>query len=91
MNKTDLVTHVADATGISKGDADKAVDAVIGAITKALQSDEDVTLVGFGSFSVTARPERTGRNPRTGEEIKIAASKAPTFKAGKLLKEAVNG
>ena len=91
MNKTDLVTHIADTAGISKGDAGKAVDAVFDAITAALKNGEDVTLVGFGSFSVATRAARTGRNPRTGEEIKIAASKAPTFKAGKGLKEAVNG
>ena len=91
MNKSDLVTHVTDTAGISKGYADKVVDAVIGAITTALQNGEETSIYGFGSFSVTARPERIGRNPRTGEEIKIAASKAPTFKAGKLLKDAVNG
>ena len=91
MNKNDLVAHVADSASITKGDATKAVDAVFEGITAALKGGGSVALVGFGSFSVTARAERVGRNPKTGAEIKIAASKAPTFKAGKGLKDAVNG
>ena len=91
MNKNDLVAHVADATGITKGDAAKAVDAVFDGITAALKGGGSVALLGFGSFSVAARAARTGRNPKTGAEIKIAASKAPTFKAGKGLKDAVSG
>ena len=91
MNKTDLITHVADTAGISKDAASKTVDAVFGAITATLQGGGSITLVGFGTFSVATRAARVGRNPRTGAEIKIAASKAPTFKVGKGLKEAVNG
>ncbi len=91
MNKNDLVAHVADSASITKGDATKAVDAVFEGITAALKGGGSVALVGFGSFSVTARAERVGRNPKTGAEIKIAASKAPTFKASKGLKDAVNG
>ena len=90
MNKTDLVARVADATSISKGDASKAVDAVFDGITAALKGDDTVTVVGFGTFSVTARAARVGRNPKTGAEIAIPASKAPAFKAGKSLKDAVN-
>ena len=91
MNKADMISHVADAAGLPKGEAGKAVDAVFGAISAALNAGEDVTLVGFGSFTVEDRPERAGRNPQTGAQIVIAASKAPKFKAGKTLKEVVNG
>ena len=91
MNKNDLVTHVADSSSISKGDAAKVVDAVFDGITAALKGGDSVTAVGFGTFSVAARAARVGRNPKTGAEIVIAASKAPTFKAGKGLKDAVNG
>ena len=91
MNKNDLVAHVADSASISKGDSTKAVDAVFEGITAALKGGGSVALVGFGSFSVTARSARVGRNPKTGAEIKIAASKAPAFKACKGLKDAVNG
>ncbi len=91
MNKNDLVAAVAQATGTSKADAAKAVDGVFDAITGALKSSDSVQLVGFGSFSVANRAARQGRNPRTGETIQIAASKQPKFKAGKALKEAVNG
>ena len=91
MNKADLVTHVADTAGITKDAASKTVDAVFGAITTTLQENGSVALIGFGSFSMTSRAARVGRNPRTGAEITIAASKAPTFKAGKGLKDAVNG
>ena len=90
MNKNDLAIHVADTADITKDAAAKAVDAVFSGITKALQNGDTVAVIGFGSFSVTTRAARTGRNPKTGAEIKIAASKAPTFKAGKGLKDAVN-
>jgi len=91
MNKSDLVAKVSELSGLSKGDADKAVDAVFAAITGALKSGDDVRLVGFGNFSVSDRPAREGKNPRTGEKLAIAASKAPKFSAGKALKDAVNG
>ena len=90
MNKSDLVTAVATATGMTKSDADKATDAVFTAITVALKGGDDVRLVGFGTFSVTARPARDGRNPLTGKAIKLPACKAPKFSAGKGLKDAVN-
>jgi DNA-binding protein HU-beta len=91
MNKTDLVSAVSELTGLTKADADKAADAVFSAITAALKDGDDVRLIGFGSFSVSARPAREGKNPRTGEKLTIAASKAPKFSAGKGLKDAVNG
>ena len=91
MNKNDLVAAVAQATSTSKADAAKAVDGVFDAIAGALKSGDGVQLVGFGSFSVANRAARQGRNPRTGETIQIAASKLPKFKAGKALKDAVNG
>jgi DNA-binding protein HU-beta len=90
MNKGDLIDVVADDAGLSKADATRAVDAVIGAVTKALKSDQQVSLVGFGTFVVKKRAARQGRNPRTGETIQIAASNVPGFKAGKALKDAVN-
>ena len=89
MNKSNLVSAVATATGLTKADADKAIEGVFGAITAALKAGDDVRLVGFGSFSVSARAAKTGRNPRTGAEIQIAASKAPKFSAGKALKDAI--
>jgi len=90
MNKGDLIDVVADDAGLSKADATRAVDAVISAVTKALKSDQQVSLVGFGTFAVKKRAARQGRNPRTGETIQIAASNVPGFKAGKALKDAVN-
>ncbi|PID46953.1 MAG: DNA-binding protein HU [Proteobacteria bacterium] len=90
MNKTDLVAAMAEASGLSKADADAAYQAFVDTITKALETEETVTLIGFGTFSVRERAARTGRNPRTGEEIQIKASKNPVFKAGKALKDAVN-
>ncbi len=90
MNRSELVNHVADATNLSKAAADRAVDAVFQAIASALERSEEVTLLGFGTFVTTERPARQGRNPQTGEPIQIAASRAPTFKAGKRLKTAVN-
>ena len=91
MNKNDLIDAVAQETDNSKTDAAKAVDSVFDTISTALKSGEDVQLIGFGSFSVADRAAREGRNPRTGETIQIAASKQPKFKAGKALKDAVNG
>jgi DNA-binding protein HU-beta len=90
MNKGDLIEVVADDAGLSKADATRAVDAVIGAVTKALKAGKQVSLVGFGTFAVKTRAARQGRNPRTGETIQISASKVPGFKAGKALKDAVN-
>jgi len=91
MNKNDLVAAVAQATDISKADAATAIDAVLDAITDALKNGDGVQLVGFGNFSVADRAARQGRNPRNGEAIQIAASKQPKFKAGKALKDTVNG
>lgn len=90
MNKQDLVASVADKADISKAKAAEAVDAVIDSIKASLKKGNDVRLVGFGTFTVAKRAATTGRNPRTGEPIKIPASKQPKFKAGKELKEAVN-
>ncbi|MBJ6363521.1 MULTISPECIES: HU family DNA-binding protein [Paenibacillus] len=90
MNKTDLISKVAESTELSKKDATKAVDAVFEAISEALQSGEKVQLVGFGNFEVRERSARKGRNPQTGEEIEIAASKMPAFKPGKSLKDLVS-
>ena len=90
MNKTELIAAVAEEAVLSKKDAEKAINAVIGTITKALNDGEKVQLVGFGTFEVRERGARTGKNPRTGEAIKIAASKVPAFKAGKGFKDIVN-
>jgi DNA-binding protein HU-beta len=90
VNKNDLVAAVAASTGLSKSDATKAVDAVFDSITASLKKMQEVRLVGFGTFSVGRRAASQGRNPRTGEPIKIPASKRPKFAAGKGLKEAVN-
>ena len=91
MNKSELVSAVTSTSGTSKGDADSVVDAWCNAITDALSRGEEVRLTGFGRFSVANRSARVGRNPRTGEPINIPASKQPKFKAGKQLKDAVNG
>ena len=91
MNKNDLAEAVAEATDTSKADAAKAVDCVFETISGALKNGDGVQLIGFGSFSVADRAAREGRNPRTGETLQIAASKQPKFKAGKALKDAVNG
>jgi DNA-binding protein HU-beta len=85
-----LISQVADDAGLSKADATKAVDAVFDSISGVLSKGGEVRLVGFGTFSVAHRKATTGRNPRTGEAIQIAASKQPKFKAGKGLKDAVN-
>lgn len=90
MNKTELVAAVAESAALSKKDAEKAINAVIDTITGALADGDKVQLVGFGTFEVRARGARTGKNPRTGEAIKIAASKVPAFKAGKAFKDVVN-
>ena len=90
MNKSELVDAVAQAGDLSKATAGKAVDAVLDSITAALKNGDSITLVGFGTFEVRRRKERTGRNPQTKEEIKIAASNMPAFRAGKALKDAVN-
>ena len=90
MNKAELIDAVASSADLSKASATQAVDAVVDTITERLRNGDSVTLVGFGTFEVRARAARTGRNPQTGEEIQIKASKAPAFKAGKALKDAVN-
>ncbi|HEY4582284.1 MAG TPA: HU family DNA-binding protein [Lysobacter sp.] len=90
MNKADFVAAIADAAELSRAEAANAVDAMVSVITKTLKKGENVTLVGFGTFEVRERAARQGRNPKTGETIKIAASKNPSFKAGKALKDAVN-
>ena len=90
MNKTELVDVIAKEAGLSKKDAEAAVKAFTGAVTKALKKGDKVQLVGFGTFEVTKRAAREGRNPQTGKPMKIKASKAPKFKAGKALKDAVN-
>ncbi len=90
MNKTELIDAVAEAADLTKAESGRAVDAVVAAVTKALKDGDAVTLVGFGTFQVRDRAARTGRNPKTGDTIKIAASKNPSFKAGKALKDAVN-
>ncbi|MGC9457332.1 MAG: HU family DNA-binding protein [Halothiobacillaceae bacterium] len=90
MNKSELIDAMAASADISKADAGRALDGFIEAVGSALKDGEQVTLVGFGTFLVREREARTGRNPRTGETINIAASKLPSFKAGKGLKDAVN-
>ncbi len=91
MNKTELISAVAESAELSKKDATKAVDAVFEAVQNALSSGDKVQLIGFGNFEVRERAARKGRNPQTGEEIEIAASKVPAFKPGKALKDAVAG
>lgn len=90
MNKNDLISAVVDTSGLTRGDATKAVEGVFDAITGALKKGDEVRLVGFGTFSVANRKASTGRNPRTGEPMEIKASAQPKFKAGKSLKDAVN-
>lgn len=89
MNKTELVNKVAEVSELSKKDASKVVDSTLETITEALSSEDSVQIIGFGNFEVKERSARKGRNPQTGEEIEIAASKVPGFKPGKSLKEAV--
>jgi DNA-binding protein HU-beta len=90
VNKNDLVAHVVDVAGLSKNDATKAVDAVFEGISVSLKQGDEVRLVGFGTFVVAERAATKGRNPRTGEEIDIPASKLPKFKASKTLRDALN-
>lgn len=90
MNKTELIAAVAENAALSKKDAEKAVNAAIDTIKGALVDGEKVQIVGFGTFEVRERGARTGKNPRTGEAIEIAASRVPAFKAGKALKDAIN-
>ncbi len=90
MNKSELVAKIAEKCNFTKKDAEVALDGVVAAITDALADGEKVQLVGFGNFEVRDRAERTGRDPRTGNPIKISASKNPAFRAGKALKDAVN-
>jgi DNA-binding protein HU-beta len=91
IGKTELAQQVAEQAGLSRSQANKAVDAVLESITVALQKDDEVRLTGFGSFKVTQTKARTGRNPRTGETLNIAAGKRPTFTAGSRLKQSVGG
>ena len=90
MNKTELIAAVAEQAELSKKDAEKAVKAFTDVISEELANGGKIQLVGFGTFEVSERPEREGRNPKTGEPMKIAASKTPKFKAGKALKDMVN-
>ncbi len=90
MNKAELIEAVADAAELNKATATRAVDAMLNGITDTLKKGEQVTLIGFGTFEVRERAARAGRNPQTGAAIEIKASKAPAFKAGKALKDAVN-
>ncbi|KII79824.1 transcriptional regulator HU subunit alpha [Vibrio renipiscarius] len=90
MNKTQLVEKIAENSDLSKAAAGRALDAFIEAVSGTLQSGDQVALVGFGTFSVRTRAARTGRNPKTGEEIQIAEAKVPAFKAGKALKDSCN-
>ena len=90
MNKAELIDAIAESADLSKASAARALDAALDALTKALKRGDSITLVGFGTFSVRKRAARMGRNPRTGETIKIKASKVPGFKSGKALKDAIN-
>ena len=90
MNKTELVAAVAERAEISKKDCEKALKAFVDVVTEQLKADDKVQLVGFGTFEVSKRAAREGRNPQTGKTMKIAACKAPKFKAGKALKDAIN-
>ncbi len=90
MNKADLINHIAGETGLTKSQAESAVNSFTGAVSKSLSQGEPVTLIGFGTFSVTERSARTGRNPQTGAALKIAAKTLPKFSAGKALKDAVH-
>ena len=91
MNKTDLVNVVAAEAGLSKKDSEAAVNATLAAIANALKDGDKVQLIGFGTFEVKATAAREGRNPKTGETIKIAATKKPAFSASKVLKDEING
>ncbi|SDD96197.1 HU family DNA-binding protein [Desulfuromonas thiophila] len=90
MTKTELVNAIAEKAELSKSDAEKALKAFVDVVTSALQADDKIALVGFGTFSVGERAARVGKNPQTGDQIEIAAAKVPKFKAGKALKDAIN-
>lgn len=90
MNKSELIDAMAEAANISKAAAGRALDGFVEGVTEALKKGDQVSLIGFGTFSVKDRAARTGRNPQTGQAIEIAAAKIPGFKAGKALKDAVN-
>ncbi len=90
MTKTELVNSMAEKAGLSKADTEKALKAFVDSVTDALQHDEKISLVGFGTFSVGERAARTGKNPQTGAALQIPAAKVPKFKAGKALKDSVN-
>ncbi len=90
VNKSELIEHIANQADISKAAATRALEAFLGGVTKSLKKGDSVTLVGFGTFAVTKRAARTGRNPRTGATIKLKAAKVPKFRAGKALKDALN-
>ena len=90
MNKTELIAAIAEKAELSKKDSEKALKAFVDVVTEELKKENKIQLVGFGTFEVSSRSARTGRNPQTGEEMEIAACKAPKFKAGKALKDAVN-
>ena len=90
MSKTELVAAIAEKTGLTKKDSEAAVNAFVETVTEQLKNGEKVQLIGFGTFEVSERAARTGRNPQTGAEMTIAASKVPKFKAGKALKELLN-
>jgi len=91
MNKNELIASVADKCSLNKADAGAAVEAVLGTVQESLCAGNEVRILGFGNFAVSDRKATTARNPRTGETVQVAASKAPKFKAGKALKDAVNG
>ncbi len=91
MNKSELIAKIAEGAEITKASAGRALDSLIDSVTSELASGGDVALVGFGTYKVNDRAARTGRNPQTGAEIQISAAKVPAFKAGKALKDAVNG
>ena len=91
MNKAELVTAIAEKTSLTKKDAEAALKAVLDVVEEALVAGDKVQLVGFGTFETRERSARTGKNPRTGETIEIAASKVPAFKPGKALKDSING
>lgn len=90
MNKNELIASISDESGLTKADAGKALDAFISAVTDALKNGDEIRLVGFGTFAVSKRAATTGRNPRTGDAIKIAARNQAKFKAGKTLQDAIN-
>ncbi|MEW4982488.1 MAG: HU family DNA-binding protein [Cycloclasticus sp.] len=90
MNKSELINAIAEESGLTKADAGRALDATLTSVTNALKGGDSISLIGFGTFAVKERSARTGRNPQTGETIQIKASKIPSFKAGKTLKDSVN-